>query len=125
MQGESMSESVSMADLPAFSFHKNPVLIVENFWSLEERQFFREGMHQAAWRSLADLQQVREDFPQAGNWAKAEIGLVQGQRLLTRLQLPCIQAYHSGLHGVLSEYHRATRGFQLLLVRGWRLPVDP
>ena len=32
-----MSESVSLADPPSFSFHKNPVLIVENFWPPEER----------------------------------------------------------------------------------------
>lgn len=104
MKGESMSECVSMADLPAFSFHQNPVLVVENFWSLEERQFFREGMHQAAWRSLADLQKVREDFPHAGNWTKAEIGLVQGQRLLARLQLPCIQAYMESFPNITGRH---------------------
>jgi SM-20-related protein len=88
-----MFESVSLADLPSFSFHENPVLVVENFWPPEERRFFREGMHRAAWKSLVDLPNVREDFPDAGNWAKAEIGPAQGQRLLSRLQLPCIQAY--------------------------------
>jgi len=92
-QAEPMSEPVPLADLSSFSFHTNPVLVVENFWSQEERQFFREGMEQAAWKSLLDLPKVREDFPNAGNWAKAEIVRDQGQRLLSRLQLPCIQAY--------------------------------
>ena len=67
-----MSGSIALADLPSFSFHTNPVLVVENFWSPEERKFFREGMSQAAWKSLLDLPRVREDFPSAGNWAKAE-----------------------------------------------------
>lgn len=48
---------MSLADLSSFSFHKNFVLAVENFWPLEERQFFREGMCQAA--------KVREDFQNA------------------------------------------------------------
>jgi len=88
-----MSEPVSIADLSSFSFHRSPVLVVENFWSKDERQFFRDGMNQAAWKSLADLPKVREDFPNAGNWAKAEIGRAQGQCLMSRLQLPCIQSY--------------------------------
>lgn len=92
-QGEPISESVAAADLSLFSFHKNPVLVVENFWSPEERRFFREGMHEAVWKNLADLPNVREDFPNAGNWAKAEIGSAQGQRLLSRVQLPCVRTY--------------------------------
>jgi len=104
LQGEPMFESVLLYDLPSFSFHKNPVLVVENFWSADERQFFREGMHQAAWKSLADLQKVREDFPNAGNWAKAEIGQAQGQRLLSRLQLPCIQAYMESFQNIAGRH---------------------
>jgi SM-20-related protein len=88
-----MSESVSLADLSSFSFHKNPVLVVEDFWSREERQFFREGMAQATWKSLSDLPKVREDFPNTGNWAKAEIERTQGQQLFSRVQLPCVQSY--------------------------------
>lgn len=104
LRAESMSEAVSLADLSAFSFHKNPVLVVENFWSKEERQFFREGMHQAAWKSLADLPKVREDFPNSGNWAKAEIDRIQGQRLLSRLQLPCIQSYMESFPNIIGRH---------------------
>ncbi len=49
-------------DLSSFSFHKNPVLVVENFWSPEERQFFRQGMDQAEWRSLSDLPKVISEY---------------------------------------------------------------
>ena len=102
--GEPMSESVSLADLSSFSFHKNPVLVVENFWSPEERQFFREGMSQAEWRSLSDLQKVKEDFPNSGNWAKAEIGRAQGQQLLSRVQLPCIQSYMESFPNITGRH---------------------
>ena len=87
------SEPVSLADLPSFSFHKNPVLVIEDFWSADERRFFRDGMGQATWKSLSDIPKVRNDFLNAGNWAKADIGLPQGQQLLSRVQLPCIQSY--------------------------------
>ena len=103
-QGEPMSASVSLADLSSFSFHKNPVLVVENFWSPEERQFFREGMGQAEWRSLSDLPKVKEDFPNSGNWAKAEIGRAQGQQLLSRVQLPCIQSYMESFPNITGRH---------------------
>lgn len=99
-----MSETVSLADLSSFSFHKNPVLVVENFWSAEERQFFREGMGQAEWRSLSDLLKVKEDFPNSGNWAKAEIGRAHGQQLLSRLQLPCIQSYMESFPNITGRH---------------------
>ena len=103
-QGKPMSETVSLADLSSFSFHKNPVLVVENFWSAEERQFFREGMSQAEWRSLSDLPKVKEDFPNSGNWAKAEIGRAQGQQLLSRVQLPCIQSYMESFPNITGRH---------------------
>ena len=104
IQGEPMIESVLLADLHSFSFHKNPVLVVEDFWSPEERRFFREGMGQAAWESLSDLPKVREDFPSAGNWAKAEIGRAQGQQLLSRVQLPCVQSYMESFPNITGRH---------------------
>lgn len=103
-QGKPRSETVSLADLSSFSFHKNPVLVVENFWSAEERQFFREGMSQAEWKSLSDLPKVKEDFPNSGNWAKAEIGRAQGQQLLSRVQLPCIQSYMESFPNITGRH---------------------
>lgn len=103
-QGEPMSETVSLADLSSFSFHKNPVLVVENFWSPEERQFFREGMGQAEWKSLSDLPKVKKDFPNSGNWAKAEIGRAHGQRFLLRVQLPCIQSYMESFPNITGRH---------------------
>jgi SM-20-related protein len=98
------SSTVTLAELSSFSFLQNPVLVVENFWSPQERQFFREGMNQAAWKSLSDLPNVREDFPHSGNWAKADIGPTQGQRLLSRLQLPCIREYMETFPNIVGRH---------------------
>ena len=87
------SSAVALADLSTFSFRTSPVLVVENFWAPEEREYFRRAMTTAPWKSLQDLPNVRRDFPDSGNWAKAEIAPIQGQRFLSRLQLPCIQEY--------------------------------
>jgi SM-20-related protein len=38
------------------------VLVIENFWSAEERQYFREVMTKASWKSLQDLPNVRGGF---------------------------------------------------------------
>lgn len=85
--------AASVSDPQAVSFLGNPVIVVENFWSAEERQYFREAMNKATWKSLEDLPHVREDFPNSGNWAKAEIVQPQAQRFLSRLQLPCVQEH--------------------------------
>jgi len=98
------SSTVALADLPSFSFRTSPVLVVENFWSATECQFFREGMQHAPWRSLADLPNVRDDFPNSGNWAKAMIGPVQGERLLSRLQFPGIHEYMESFPNIVGRH---------------------
>ena len=105
IQADPVFETASLKnDLSSFSFRKNSVVVVENFWSAEERQFFREGMHQAMWKSLSDLPNFMENFPNAGNRAKAEVGRDRGQRLLLRLLLPCIQAYMESFPNITSRH---------------------
>jgi SM-20-related protein len=100
-----LSQSIiSPTDLSSFSFQKSPVLVVESFWSLEERQYFRDAMAKASWKSMQELSTVREDFPAAGNWAKAEIPPHQGQRFLSRLQLPCIQEYIESFPNLIGRH---------------------
>ena len=96
--------TIRPADLPLFSFRSSPVLVVEDFWSAQERQFFRERMNQAVWKSLSDLPNVREDFPNSGNWAKAEIGPAEGQRLLSRLQLACIRDHIESFPNIIGRH---------------------
>jgi Predicted proline hydroxylase len=86
-------QAQSPADLDDFSFHQTPVLVIENFWTAEERSLFRQAMERANWNKLQDLSYVRQDFPNSGNWAKADIAPPQGQLLLSRVQMPYIQQY--------------------------------
>lgn len=99
-----LTSNVSLKDLHRFSFHNDPVLVVENFWSPDERRVFQYGMQQAAWKSLADLPNVRDDFPNAGNWAKADIGPAEGRHFLSRLQLPCIQEYIESFPNIIGRH---------------------
>ncbi|MBH0203770.1 MAG: hypothetical protein HP496_16075 [Nitrospira sp.] len=92
------------ADLSSVSLQRSPVLVVEKFWSPDERQFFREKMKQASWKSLSDLPHVREDFPNSGNWAKAEIAPEEGQRFLSRLQLPCIRDHIESFPNIIGRH---------------------
>jgi len=92
------------ADMRSFSFRRSPVVVVENFWSPDERQYFREKMNQASWKSLSDLPNVREDFPNSGNWAKAEISPEEAQRFLSRLQLSCIRDYIESFPNIIGRH---------------------
>lgn len=96
--------TVAMDDLHSFSFHRNSVLVVENFWSPAEQALFREQMNRAPWRNLSDLPNAREDFPNSGNWAKAEIGLDEGRRFLSRLELPCIRDYIESFPNIIGRH---------------------
>ena len=80
-------------DVESFSFHETPVLVVENFWSAEDRSLFRRGMERASWQALSDLPQVQANFPNSGNWAKAEIAEPEGRHLFDRLKLKCVQQF--------------------------------
>lgn len=82
-----------LLDQEAFSFHKTPVLVIENFWSPEDRSIFRRGMERASWQALSDLPQVQANFPNSGDWAKAEIAEPEGRHLFSRLTLSCVQRY--------------------------------
>lgn len=95
---------IALADLASVSLQGSPVLVVENFWSPDERQFFRDKMKQALWKSLSDLPHVRKDFPNSGNWAKAEIGTEEGQRFLSRLQLPCIRDHVESFPNIIGRH---------------------
>lgn len=96
--------SIDLAQLDTFSFRQSPVLVVENFWSADERRYFREAMMKASWMNLQDLPNVRDDFPDSGNWARAEIAPSQGQRLFPRLQLRCVQEYIESFPNIVGRH---------------------
>jgi SM-20-related protein len=95
---------IALAELSLVSLQRTPVLVVEKFWSPDERHFFREKMKQASWKSLSDLPHVQADFPNSGNWAKAEIGTEEGQRFLSRLQLPCIRDHIESFPNIIGRH---------------------
>ena len=99
-----VSRALLPIDLGTFSFHKTPVLVIENFWSAEERGLFRQAMERVNWNQLQDLSYVRQDFPNSGNWAKAEIAPPQGQLLLSRLEMPCIQHYVESFPNIMRRH---------------------
>ncbi|NKB82196.1 MAG: hypothetical protein GKS05_09995 [Nitrospirales bacterium] len=88
-----MKAKFSEFDSTQFSFHRDPVLVLEDFWSPQEQRMFQEAMERSAWTSLADLPAVSRAFPNCGNWEKAEIGRKEAGMLLHRLELPCIAEY--------------------------------
>ena len=76
-----------------FSFHQDTVLILEDFWSKEERGTFLAAMEQAEWKKRSEIQATNLAFPNCGDWLKAQIGPTEGSTLLDRIALPCIANY--------------------------------
>ncbi len=76
-----------------FSFRKDPVLVLDNFWTEREMEIFREAMTHSSWTGLRDMPAVSRAFPGSGNWLKAEIGARERQLFLEKLSLPCIAEY--------------------------------
>lgn len=80
-------------DPERFSFQEDPVLVIENFWTREERQHFQRAMLQAAWKPLREVRHLNEAFPNSGNWLKADIARADATAFLDRLALPCVMRY--------------------------------
>lgn len=91
-------------DPERFSFHENPVLVIENFWTNEERQHFQDAMRQAAWKSLREIQHLHEAFPDCGNWLKADIARAEAAIFLDRLALPCIMHYVESFPNIVRRH---------------------
>ncbi|MBU6481098.1 MAG: 2OG-Fe(II) oxygenase [Nitrospirae bacterium] len=80
-------------DAERFSFHEHSVLVIEKFFTDEERHYFQHAMQRAAWTPLREKRQLRETFPNCGNWLKADIARAEATVFLDRLALPCIRTY--------------------------------
>lgn len=95
-----MQVSRSSFNPDTFSFHENPVLVIENFWTASERNHFRDAMRRSSWQALQDMPQVRASFPNCGNWEKGRIAFPEANRLLERLAYPCIESYMESFSGI-------------------------
>ena len=87
-----------------FSFHDDPVLVIENFWTAAERKTIRDGMSRTKWMSLKEMPQVYRDFPNCGNWKKGEIGQVEARLFLQRLSLSCIMRYMESYPDIVGRH---------------------
>lgn len=87
-----------------FSFHDDPVLVLENFWSASERETLRQAMSHAKWTALQDIPHVYRDFPNSGNWKKAEIARPEAMMFLQRLSLPCIAHYMESFRDITARH---------------------
>lgn len=76
-----------------FLFAKDPVLVLENFWSADERRGFREAMDRSTWTALADMPPVAKAFQTCGNWLKAEMASLEGSHFMERVGLSCVAEY--------------------------------
>lgn len=88
-----MQSDVEHFNPESFSFRENPVLVIEKFWTHEERQYFQHALQRAAWKSLREIRHLHETFPDCGNWLKADIAQAEATVFLNRLSLPCIRSY--------------------------------
>lgn len=86
-----------------FSFHDDPVLVVENCWTAVERRQFRDAMERSSWQLLHDLPGVRAAFPNCGNWRKGRMAFPKVGRLLERLPFPCIKRFMEAFPGIVGR----------------------
>ncbi len=87
-----------------FNFHKDPILVLEDFWTTEERAFFREAMSRTKWKALSEMPEVLAAFPDSGNWMKGEIGSAEAQVFVEKLSLPCIADYIESFPNITARH---------------------
>ena len=87
-----------------FSFTSDPLLILENFWSAEERKIFRDAMSSSTWTSLEEMPAVANAFKNCGNWLKAEIASAEGERFMERVGLSCIAEYMESFPNITGRH---------------------
>ena len=59
--------------------------LYENFWSLDERMYFRQAMESSQWFALSDMPYVQSQFPGCGNWSEGIIAPDEFEYLRDRL----------------------------------------
>jgi SM-20-related protein len=99
-----MLVKLAQFDPERFSFHDEPVLVIEDFWTDQERQHFQHAMQRAVWTPLREMPHLRGSFPDCGNWQKADIAQAEAMVLLDRLALPCISAYIESFPNIMCRH---------------------
>lgn len=87
-----------------FSFHTDPVLVLEDVWTETEMETFRAAMTRSTWTSLSDMPAVAKAFPNTGNWRKAEISPPEARLFLDKLSLACIADYMESFPNITQRH---------------------
>ena len=88
----------------SFSFQRDPVLVLEDFWSPDELIRWRAAMARPAWRSLHELPDVWKAFPDCGNWEKAAIEPPEVSLLMSRISLSCVAEHIESFPGIRGRH---------------------
>jgi SM-20-related protein len=91
-------------DARGFSFHRHPILVLEEFWSPQELIRWRQAMDRQKWTPLSAMPDVARAFPNCGNWHKAAIEGAEASLLMQRVSLPCIAAYVESFPGITRRH---------------------
>ena len=90
-------------DPTTFSLHEHPVLVLENFWSPEERARYREAMQRSEWVARGSMKDTSKSFPGCGNWGKAGIHEPERSAFLQRVMMPFISEFIESFEGVVGR----------------------
>lgn len=99
-----MRVSLSAFVPDTFSFHNDPVLILEDFWTDTEVAYFQEATTHARWKSLSELPGASKTFRNCGNWLQAEFQEPERSVFLKRISLSCVLNYVNSFPGVKGRY---------------------
>jgi len=80
-------------DARKFSFHRQPILVLDEFWSPQELTRWQQAMERQTWTPLSAMPDVARAFPNCGNWQKAKIENTEASLLMQRASLPCVAEY--------------------------------
>ena len=87
-----------------FSFHQDPVLVLEDFWTPQEQTYFLDAMKRTTWKNLMDMPAVARAFPNCGNWSKGDIGQREREAFLEKISLPCIADYMESFPNITQRH---------------------
>ncbi len=99
-----MRAHVREFDASTFSFRRDPILVLDGFWSKEERAQFQEAMKRGRWTALRDMPETSRAFPGCGNWGKAQIAPTEASLFMSRVAMPCIASYVESFPGIVKRH---------------------
>jgi len=88
-----------------FSFHEEPVLVLEGFWTREELAYFQDAMKSSSWTPLSKLSNMEQFSKDCGNWLQGEFKNEQDRGVFCkRIDLPFIVDYVNSFPNIKKGY---------------------